>query len=119
MKKLFLVLLIIAQCSFFVANAQVFNNTKSQIGINEHLGKTIPLGLKFCDEKGDSVTLAQLVDKPKPIQQQFFEIQLLPWFEFLRNKFLWKDCSYQCQPDPDPGNFSEELSHLSLKICSH
>ena len=55
----------------------------------------------------------------KTNQQQFYKIQLRPWCEFLQNKFLWKDCSNRGQPDPDPGNFSEELSHLLLKICSH
>lgn len=73
MKKVFLVSLFIVYCSLFIANAQVFNNSKSEIGINEHLGKTIPLNLKFCDEKGDSVTLGQLIDKPTVLSFVYFD----------------------------------------------
>ncbi|MCB9070575.1 MAG: SCO family protein [Calditrichia bacterium] len=34
------------------------------IGVNEHLGKTINMNYSFVDEHGDTVTIAELVDKP-------------------------------------------------------
>lgn len=45
-------------------NAQSDLSTKNEVGVNEQLGKYIPLNLKFARETGDSVELGQLVNKP-------------------------------------------------------
>lgn len=37
------------------------------VGIEEHLGDTIPLDLKFATSKGDSVTLKELMSEDKPV----------------------------------------------------
>jgi protein SCO1 len=55
------------------AYSQIFNDSKTEIGIDEHLGKQIPLNLKFCNEKGDSVTLAQLIDKATVLSFVYFD----------------------------------------------
>lgn len=38
-----------------------------EVGVNERLGETIPLDLKFATSEGDSVTLAELMDDGKPV----------------------------------------------------
>jgi len=45
---------------------------KVPIGINEHLGETIPLNYTFVDEKGDTLSLAELVDKPTILNFVYF-----------------------------------------------
>lgn len=45
-------------------NAQPDAITKNEVGVNEQLGKYIPLNLKFVRETGDSVELRQLINKP-------------------------------------------------------
>ncbi len=44
-----------------------------EIGIEEQLGKTIPLHLKFLNEKGDTVSLSQLIDKPTVLSFVYFD----------------------------------------------
>lgn len=46
---------------------------KDFIGINEHLGDKLPLSLKFQDEQGIDVTLAQLVNKPTIFMFVYYE----------------------------------------------
>jgi protein SCO1/2 len=46
---------------------------KIEIGIEEKLGETIPLGLKFLNEAGDTVTLGQLIDKPTVLSFVYFD----------------------------------------------
>lgn len=47
------------------------NNQKPKkvqnVGIDEHLGNTVPLDLAFATSKGDSVTLAELMKEDKPV----------------------------------------------------
>ena len=45
-------------------NAQQDSINRNDVGVNEQLGKYIPLNLKFARETGDSVVLSQLVNKP-------------------------------------------------------
>lgn len=47
--------------------------TKSIVGIDEQLGKTIPLGLQFTDEHGKKVELGSLIDKPTIFMFVYFE----------------------------------------------
>ena len=46
----------------FSTKAQV--DQSPEVGVIEHLGKKIPLDLKFVNDKSDTVTLAQVIDKP-------------------------------------------------------
>lgn len=48
-------------------------NQKEFVGINEHLGETLPLSLKFKDEQGIEVALSQLVDKPTIFMFVYYE----------------------------------------------
>ena len=43
-----------------------------EVGINEHLGATIPLDLVLKDEDGKPVTLRQLIDKPTILTLNYF-----------------------------------------------
>jgi protein SCO1/2 len=55
LKKIFIILFILA--AFFNVNAQ---DKKSQVGIDENLGQTIPMNLTLIDEYGKPVKLADL-----------------------------------------------------------
>jgi protein SCO1 len=44
-----------------------------EVGIIEHLGETIPLDAKFANEKGDTVTLQSLVNKPTVFTFVYFD----------------------------------------------
>jgi protein SCO1/2 len=46
---------------------------EGQIGVFEKLGKTIPLNLKFVNEKKDTVSLAQLIDRPTILSFVYFD----------------------------------------------
>lgn len=45
---------------------------KEQIGIDEHLDTFVPLDIKLFDENSDTVTLAELIDKPTIINLVYF-----------------------------------------------
>ncbi|MCX6158596.1 MAG: SCO family protein [Ignavibacteriae bacterium] len=60
MRKILVILFILA--AFFNVNAQ---EKKSQVGIEEHLGQTIPMNLTLIDEYGKPVKLSDLT-KGKP-----------------------------------------------------
>jgi len=44
-----------------------------EVGIVEHLGKTIPLDLKFVNDKFEPVTLRQLINKPTILSFVYFD----------------------------------------------
>lgn len=44
-----------------------------EVGIVEHLGKKIPLDLKFVNDKFDTVTLRQLINKPTILSFVYFD----------------------------------------------
>ena len=70
MKKiLFLSILVIG----FSLKAQVFSGGRMQVGIDEHLGDTIPLNLTFVNELNDTVTLRQLIDRPTVFSFVYFD----------------------------------------------
>lgn len=54
-------------------------NTTSQVdqspevGVIEHLGSKIPLDLKFANDQGDSVSLAQIINKPTIFSFVYFD----------------------------------------------
>jgi len=44
-----------------------------EVGVVEHLGKTIPLDLKFVNDKSEAVTLRQLINKPTILSFVYFD----------------------------------------------
>ena len=56
----------------FASSQQPVNSDIVEVGWNEHLGDTIPLGLKFLNEKNDTVTLGELIDKPTILNFVYF-----------------------------------------------
>lgn len=44
-----------------------------EVGVIEHLGETIPLDLKFVNEKSETVTLRQLINKPTILSFVYFD----------------------------------------------
>jgi protein SCO1/2 len=70
MKKL-LLLLISFVCISFNTYAQV--DQSPEVGIIEHLDKTLPLDLKFINDNNQIVTLKQLIDKPTILSFVYFD----------------------------------------------
>lgn len=70
MKKLGLIF--VAFVNILVCNGQT-SITEPEVGIVEHLNDTIPLYLKFLDEDSDTVTLADIVDKPTIFSFVYFD----------------------------------------------
>jgi len=71
MKKLLASVLI----GFVVFTAQVYAQVDKspEVGVIEHLGTTIPLDLKFVNDKFDTVTLKQLINKPTILSFVYFD----------------------------------------------
>lgn len=69
-KKIIVVLSIILTFTGYVF-AQV--DQSPEVGVIEHLGKTIPLDLKFVNDKFDTVTLKQLITKPTILSFVYFD----------------------------------------------
>ncbi|MEI6752504.1 MAG: SCO family protein [Paludibacter sp.] len=65
---------IVAVClllSLQTAFSQV--DQSGDVGVYEHLGTTLPLDLKFANDKADSVTLRQLITKPTILSFVYFD----------------------------------------------
>jgi protein SCO1/2 len=45
---------------------------QSEVGVDEHLGATIPLDARFADEDGKPITLGKLIDKPTILTLNYF-----------------------------------------------
>lgn len=71
-------------------------NEDVEIGIVEHLGDTIPLDLEFFNEKNDTVTLGQLIDKPTILS------------------FVYFDCPGLCSPLLS--GVSDVISQMDMKL---
>lgn len=68
MKKILVVFLFVG-CSL-LSFSQPFTN---EVGIDEHLGDTIPLNLSFLNEQNQPITLGQLIDKPTVLAFVYFD----------------------------------------------
>jgi protein SCO1 len=53
--------------------AQVYDTNEPEIGVVEHLGDTIPLDLTFNNEKGQNVTLREVITKPTILTLVYFD----------------------------------------------
>ncbi len=62
----------IVVCAFMIYNAASFAQPSSESGIDEKLGQYIPLDLSFVDEKGDSVQLGEIINKPTILSLVYF-----------------------------------------------
>ena len=71
MKKNFYLIIIFLFSLTGTIYAQV--NKSPEVGIVEHLGKTIPLDLKFVNDKFETVTLRQLINKPTILSFVYFD----------------------------------------------
>lgn len=70
MKSLLFTLITLFTFSFS-SNAQV--DQSPEVGVIEHLSSKIPLDLKFVNEKSDTVTLGQIIDKPTILSFVYFD----------------------------------------------
>lgn len=67
-----LILVFIAFFTFSIwTHSQV--DQSLEVGIIEHLGSTIPLDLKFVNEKSETVTLREIIDKPTILSFVYFD----------------------------------------------
>jgi len=71
MKKILILTLIGIICCTTRIFAQV--DQSPEVGIVEHLGKTLPLDLKFVNDKFETVTLRQLINKPTILSFVYFD----------------------------------------------
>jgi protein SCO1/2 len=68
MKKLLAIFLFVG-CSL-LSYSQPFT---TEVGIDEHLGDTIPMNLAFLNEQNQKITLGQLIDKPTILSFVYFD----------------------------------------------
>ncbi|MBC8147852.1 MAG: SCO family protein [Bacteroidetes bacterium] len=95
MKKLLLLTFCISL--FLIGTAQVYQpGSTDQVGINEHLGETIPLDLVFKNEKNETVVLGDLITKPTILS------------------FVYFDCPGICTPLLE--NLSDVIEQMDLKL---
>jgi len=76
--------------------AQLPINREVEVGIVEKLGETIPLDLKFYNEKNDTVTLGSMITKPTILS------------------FVYFDCPGLCSPLLD--GIADVISRMDLSI---
>lgn len=69
-RKLIFTIIVVFQM-ILGANAQI--DQSPEVGIIEHLGNTIPLDLKFVNDKLDTVTLRQIINKPTILSFVYFD----------------------------------------------
>ena len=94
MKRLLILTLFIVLV--FNSYAQLPINREVEIGIVEKLGDTIPLDLKFFNEKNDTVTLGSMINKPTILS------------------FVYFDCPGLCSPLLD--GIADVVSKMDLSI---
>jgi protein SCO1/2 len=92
--QLLFVLLLFIQPFSHLVSAQTIGN--SDVGVFEHLGQTIPLSLKFVNEKDSLVSLQSLVNKPTVLS------------------FVYFDCPGLCSPLLD--GISEAIDKSDLQL---
>jgi protein SCO1/2 len=80
----------------FETYAQLPIKREVEIGIVEKLGETIPLDLKFFNEKNDTVTLGSMINKPTILS------------------FVYFDCPGLCSPLLD--GIADVVSRMDMSI---
>ncbi len=66
-------LIAVAFFSLFSLREVAQSQDTTEVGITEHLGKKIPYDLKFVNDKFDTVTLKQLINKPTIFSFVYFD----------------------------------------------
>lgn len=92
--RIFFVLLILS-FAFQPAKAQQ-ELGEDGVGVIEHIGTTLPLNLVFNNEKGEKVTLAQVINKPTILS------------------FVYFDCPGLCSPLLE--GIGDVIKHSDLKL---
>jgi len=70
MKKFSLLIFILS----FISSMSIAQVDQSpEVGVVEHLGSTIPLDLKFVNDKFETITLKQLINKPTILSFVYFD----------------------------------------------
>ncbi|MEI8204328.1 MAG: SCO family protein, partial [Bacteroidota bacterium] len=69
-KNLFLALIVFL---LFMGRTQAQVDQASDVGVVEHLGSIVPMDLKFINDKFDTVTLKQLINKPTILSFVYFD----------------------------------------------
>ncbi len=70
MKNLLFLILLLSCAGLW---AQTPSGKEIEVGIKEHLGDTIPMHLTFLNEDNDTVTLAQVINKPTVLSFVYFD----------------------------------------------
>lgn len=70
MKKILLLISIFISIQI---QSQVFNGNQFNVGVDEQLGDTIPLNLKFINESNDTIRLGDLIDRPTIFSFVYFD----------------------------------------------
>lgn len=76
--------------------SKIYDSNEPEIGVVEHLGETLPLSLVFNNEKGENVSLGDVINKPTIITLVYF------------------DCPGLCSPLLD--GVSEVMEQMDLKL---
>jgi protein SCO1/2 len=74
MKKIFLTFIFVL--SFFICRisyAQYNPPSTVEVGVEEHLGETIPLNLTFVNDSNRNITLKQIINKPTILTLVYFD----------------------------------------------
>jgi len=96
MKRLLILFLCISLGFSTYAQLPINREAEVEIGIVEKLGDTIPLDLKFYNEKNDTVTLGSMITKPTILS------------------FVYFDCPGLCSPLLD--GIADVVSRMDLSI---
>ncbi len=64
---------VVAVCLGFLRPIHAQVDQAADVGVVEHLGKYIPLDLQFINDKFDTVTLKQLINKPTILSFVYFD----------------------------------------------
>ncbi len=70
MRNIIYIIALFFSFSLLLANT---DKTEEKLGIEEHLGKTIPLDLSFTNSDGKKYKLSELIDKPTIIACVYYE----------------------------------------------
>ncbi|MBI5240789.1 MAG: SCO family protein [Elusimicrobia bacterium] len=67
-----LIVSIVLALAFAAAGRAAPAADRPEVGVDEHLGATLPLEVRFKDEEGRTVTLGRLIDKPTILTLNYY-----------------------------------------------
>jgi protein SCO1/2 len=128
--KISIIILTIWLCFNLQLNGQVIQpGADGQVGIFENLGKPIPLDLKFVNEKSDTVSLGQLIDRPTILTFVYFDCPGIctPLLEGVSEVIEqmdmeigkdYKVISISFNPNDDPAKAVSKKSNIVCEKCT-